>query len=201
MKTSWNTCTLVHFLFSSTYTFLPGFFIAKYAELFAPRGWKHILNTWKEKEKCWYISTHVFYISLCVVDLAQGLGTTAVCRRQKLQSKLLWSGADFTDTGRWRGEEPRASWRFSENWEVTLHQYKDDLSHAETGRINAETTSCLCTSQCAAIRGKGEGDYRWKYAWNVVSLELGGSEQLWWLHFHFYSLINAALSSKRNCGP
>lgn len=80
---------------------------------------------------------------------------SGVRRRQKPQSKLLWSGADFIEPSRRRGDELCASWRFSENWEVTLCRYKDDLSHTEMCRISADELPVYAPRRARALR-RGE---------------------------------------------
>lgn len=135
------------------------------------------------------VFTHVVLLFLCVVDLAQGLGMTAARRRQKQQSKLLWSAADFIETSRWRGDELRASWRFSKNWEVRLCRYKDDLSHTEMCRISADELPVYAPHGAHAIRRRESGiadgnvhkipsfPSRTRANWEVAGL--------WRPHFHF----------------
>lgn len=148
------------------------------------------------------VFTHVVLLFLCVADLAQGLGRSAARRRQKLQSKLLWSGADFTETSRWRGDELCASWRFSENWEVTLCRYKDDLSHAEMCRISADELPVYAPHRAHAIRRREQeitdGDVHKIPSFSSCTwVNRGG------VHvtpaFPFYTLINVTLSSKCDC--
>lgn len=104
-------------------------------------------------EKCGCFDSCRSSLPLCC---RSGSGVRQGCR-QKLQSKLLWSGADFIETSRWRGEELRASRSFSENWEVTLRRYKDDLSHAEMCRISADELRVYAPRRAHAIRRREKG--------------------------------------------
>lgn len=134
------------------------------------------------------VFAHVVFTFLCVVDLAQGLGANAAWQRQKLQSKLLWSAADFIDTSRWRGDELRASWRFSKNWEVTLYRYKDDLSRTKARQTDAELPIYV-PHGVHAIRGKWKGITDGNVD-NTVSFSSYTRANLeaacmWCPHFHF----------------
>lgn len=106
------------------------------------------------------VFTRVFFIS--PQRCWSGSGGEAWLRRGRDRScsqSPCDRGADFIGTGRWRGEELRASWRFSGNWEVTLSRYKDDLSRAATrGRVGADEPprSCVSGSE-ASRRGSRDG--------------------------------------------